>query len=130
MVSDPNIFLWLDASVADAAAVNPNGIKTLFANDLSTFYIRENLVFSNGPNSLHRNLLDCPILCNWIFDNFILVDEPFAKALQSLETFVLVNNNLWGKLFSSLESPATFYASFKVTSVPFFIPDFNLLNCE
>ena len=24
---DPNIFLWIAASVADAAAVNPNGIK-------------------------------------------------------------------------------------------------------
>ena len=26
---DPNIFLWIAAYVADAAAVNPNGIKTL-----------------------------------------------------------------------------------------------------
>ena len=29
---DPNIFLWIVASVADAAAVNPNGIKTLLVN--------------------------------------------------------------------------------------------------
>ena len=29
---DPNIFLWVAASVADTAAVNPNGIKMLFAN--------------------------------------------------------------------------------------------------
>ena len=28
------------------------------------------------------------------FDNFILADEPFVKALQSLETCVLVNKNL------------------------------------
>ena len=28
------------------------------------------------------------------FDNFILADEPFAKALQSFENCVLVNNNL------------------------------------
>ena len=27
--TDTNIFLWIVASVADAAAVNPNGIKTL-----------------------------------------------------------------------------------------------------
>ena len=39
-------------------------------------------------------------------------------------------NNLCGKLFSSLESPTTFDEIFKVTSVPFFIPDFNLLSCE
>ena len=34
------------------------------------------------------------------------------------------------KLFLSLESPATFDESFKVTSALFFIPDFKLLSCE
>ena len=34
------------------------------------------------------------------------------------------------KLYSSLELPITFDERFKVTSVPFFIPDFNLLSCE
>ena len=29
---DPKIFLCIPASAADAAAVNPNGIKTLLAN--------------------------------------------------------------------------------------------------
>ena len=46
-------------------------------------------------------------------------------ALQNLETRVLVNNNLCGKLFSPLESPSTFDESFKITSVPLFIPDLN-----
>ena len=32
---DPNIFLWTAASVADAAAVNHNGTKTLLADGLS-----------------------------------------------------------------------------------------------
>ena len=36
---------------------------------------------------------DRPLLCNWVFSYFILADEPFAKALQSLKTSVLVNNN-------------------------------------
>ena len=31
-VPDPIIFLCIPASTADAAAVNPNGIKTLLAN--------------------------------------------------------------------------------------------------
>ena len=35
---DPNIFLCIPASAADAAAVNPNGIKTLLANGLITFF--------------------------------------------------------------------------------------------
>ena len=28
MVADPKIFSWIATSVADATAVNPNGIKT------------------------------------------------------------------------------------------------------
>ena len=71
-------------------------------------------------------LPDFIILDNWVFENFILADEPFAKALRIFEICVLVNNNLWGKLFSSLESPTIFDERFKVTSVPFFIAYFNL----
>ena len=33
---DPKIFLCIPASAADAAAVNPNGIKRLLANSLIT----------------------------------------------------------------------------------------------
>ena len=36
---DPNIFLCIPASAADAAAVNPKGIKTLLANGLITFLL-------------------------------------------------------------------------------------------
>ena len=42
-------------------------------------------------------------LDKWVFENFMLADEPFAKALQISETCVSVNNNLSGKLLSSLE---------------------------
>ena len=34
----PKIFLCIPASAADAAAVNPKGIKTLLANSLITFF--------------------------------------------------------------------------------------------
>ena len=37
------------ASVTNAAAVNPNGNKTLLANGLSTFPIKGNPVFNTGP---------------------------------------------------------------------------------
>ena len=111
VVQDPNIFQWEAASVADAAAVNPNGIKTILAHGLSTFFIKGKAVFSNGPKSPPKNPLDCPILYNWIFDDFILADESFLKALESLKTCVLVKSNLCGKLFSSLESPITFDVS-------------------
>ena len=36
---DQNIFFWIPASVADAAAVNLNGIKTHLANYSGTFFI-------------------------------------------------------------------------------------------
>ena len=47
---------------ADTAAVNPNGIKTLLANGLMTFFINGNLVFSNGPRRLPMNPRDYIIL--------------------------------------------------------------------
>ena len=55
MMSDPKFFLWIVAFVADAAALNPNSTKALLANDLSTFPINDQPVFSNGPKSLLRN---------------------------------------------------------------------------
>ena len=102
----------------------------LLAYDLSTFSVKGNQVYSNGPKGLPKNPPDYPILCNWVFDNFIFAEELFAKALRSLKICALVNNNLWGKLFSSLESPIIFDQRFKVTCLPFFIADFNLLSYE
>ena len=44
------------------------------------------------------------ILNLWGCESFILAAEPFANDLPVVETCVLVNNNLRGKLVSSLES--------------------------
>ena len=125
---DAEFFLWIAASVADASAVNPNGIKTLSANSLSTYSIKGDPGFSNGPKSLPRNPPDCPILSNWIFNNFISADEPFAKALWSFKNCVLVNSNYDENY--SLESAITYDEILKVTSVPFLIPHFHLLSCQ
>ena len=38
-IPDSKIFLCIPVSAADAAAGNPNGIKTLVTNGLSTFFI-------------------------------------------------------------------------------------------
>ena len=56
---DPNIFLWIDASFADAPAVTPNDIKAPSANGLSTFYPKCKPVFSNGSKSLPKSPPDC-----------------------------------------------------------------------
>ena len=42
----------------------------------------------------------------------MLADEPYARALKSIETCVLVNNNLCGKLVLSLGLPTTFDEKF------------------
>ena len=57
------------------------------------------------------------ILWDWVFDNFILAEEPFAKALRSLETCVFVNNNFSGNQYHLLKSPTAFDENF--------IADFN-----
>ena len=62
----------------------------LLANGLSIFPIKGNPTFSNGPKSLPRNPPNCPILCNWDFEIFLLAEELYAKALWSFETCVLV----------------------------------------
>ena len=87
------------------------------ANGLRTFPIKVNPVFSNSSKILPKNPPDCTILCNWVFDNFILADEPFSESLRSFETCTLVHNSWSGKLFSLLESQST-------------IPNFNLLSCQ
>ena len=54
---DPKIFFCIPVSAPDSAAVNPKGIKTLLANDLITFFIGGNPVFSDGPRSLPKKIL-------------------------------------------------------------------------
>ena len=60
-------------------------------------------------------------------------DELFSTSLRVFETCASVNNNLCEKIVSSIELPIKFDERFKVTSVPFFIADFNftfdLLSC-
>ena len=73
-------FFWIAASVSDAAAGNPNVINTLWTNGFSTVLLKGNPVFSNGPESLPRNYPVCPILCSWVFDNFILAGRTIFKT--------------------------------------------------
>ena len=51
MSYDPNVFLGIAGSAA-AAAANPNVIKILLANGLSTFPIKSNPGFSDSPKCL------------------------------------------------------------------------------
>ena len=60
----------------------------------------------------------CTILGSRVFHNFVLADEPFAKALRRLEFCALADKTLREKLLSSLESSVTFSDRFEVISVP------------
>ena len=64
VLPESDVFLWIAASVADAAVVNPNGIKTLLANGLSTSSNKGDLVFNNCPKSLPKNPPDFSVLWN------------------------------------------------------------------
>ena len=55
VLPDPNIFLCILTSAADAAAVNPKGINRLLTNGLITFFIKGNPVFNKGPSNLPKN---------------------------------------------------------------------------
>ena len=74
MVPHRKIFLEIAAPVTDTSSVYPDDIKILLCNVWSTFPIKGNPIFINGPKSLPKNSPDCPILCNWAFDNFILAN--------------------------------------------------------
>ena len=75
-------------------------------------------------------LLIVLILWNWVFSNFTLAGEVFSKALRSVKTCVLVNKNVSAKFYSPLKSSKIFDKCIKATSVPFFIPDFDLSSCK
>ena len=77
---DPNIFLWIAASVADPTALNSNGIKTFLASGWSIFPIKGNPVFNSVPKTLPKNPRDCAILCNWVFDKFYISQRITCKS--------------------------------------------------
>ena len=76
--------LWIPASVADAAAVNHNGISTPLANNLFNILITGKPTFLYGQRSLQINPLICISLEIFCFDKFILVEELYWKNLNLL----------------------------------------------
>ena len=89
-------------------------LSTHLAKDRSTFFIKVKPNFVNGRRSLPRNPQGCIILNTCVFENLIMADDLFAKALRRLATWLSVNNTLWGKLVSS--SPVKFNDNLRVTS--------------
>ena len=102
-----------------------------FADDFNNGFANDAMGHIIGNISRRsKNPLNCTILDSWVFENLILLDETFTKALRMLKYFVLVKIIYVENYVSSLESPITFDERFKVTWVSFFVPDFNLLRCN
>ena len=70
-----------------------------FSNlSLITLAIEVYIALSSGPIiSYIANPPDC-ISDNWVFENDIIADEPFANSLQMFQTCVSINKNLCVKL--------------------------------
>ena len=64
VILDPKIFFLKAASVIVAAAVNPNGIKTLLANSVSTFFLKGKPVLVMDLKVYLKILPDCIIFSN------------------------------------------------------------------
>ena len=96
---DPNIFLYIHASAADAAAINPKGIKTILANGLIIIYINGNPVFDNRPSNLPKNPPDWTILEVSALQSFKSIDILLLNTFLTFVFRLVVNNNSCGKSF-------------------------------
>ena len=67
-------FFWIPASVAEAAAVIPNGAKTFFGKGISTFI--------NGPANLVNNDPKSPL-------DWIILEICALESFKSLDVLLL-----------------------------------------
>ena len=82
VVPDPRIFFLTAASVADAAAVNLNGTKTLLANGVSTFFINGKPAVINGL----RKLKNPP---SWLVIGLVARFNKILLLSTDLITFII-----------------------------------------
>ena len=124
VITEPVVYSSLNLSIYLSKKVFPKFLVTSipFLATLDKTFPKIGMPWRTPPNYI--------TLDKWVFGKFILADEPFTKDLRIFETYVSVNNNLCGKLVSSLEFLIKFGEWLKGTSVPFFIADFNLLSLE
>ena len=69
-------FFWIPASIAEAAAVIPNGAKTFFAKGIATFINRPANLLNNDP----KNYPDWNILEIWDLKSLKSVDMLLFKV--------------------------------------------------
>ena len=95
--SEPCIFLWILASIAEAAAVIPNEATICFARETATFFNGPANLLSNYPT----NSPDWIILEISALESFRSVDILLLNTFLSFVFCLIVNNNSWGRSFPS-----------------------------
>ena len=123
-------FKKVAASTADAAVVNPNGIKTLLVSCVSTFLADGKPVFNNGPRSLARNPPDSMILGIYVFDNLTSADKLFAKIYKYLKLVNQLASPSARTSFLLNVIPMKFDDSIQVTPVAFSVAGFNFSSFD
>ena len=100
-------FFWIAASVAGAAAVNPNGTKALLANGVTTSFINGKSVVINGLRKLRNP-------ASWLL-TFLVV--PFNKI-------PLFSKDLISFIVSFILLFATVIPETEIAEIPFltFLP--------
>ena len=78
-------FFWIPASIAEAAAVIPNGAKTFFAKWIATYINGSANFLYNGPT----NPPDWNSLEIWTLESFKSVDILLLNAFLSWQQFLV-----------------------------------------
>ena len=86
---------WIPASIAEAAAVIPNGGKTFFAKGTATFINGAANLLNEEP----KNPPDWLILEIWALESYNSFGILLLKAFLSFAFCLVVNNNSCGKSF-------------------------------
>ena len=122
LTPSPLIFFCILPSIADIAAVKPNGANTFLANGIATFINGPANLLNNVPKNPHDciNFFICALL------NFKSVAILLFIAFLNLVLCLVVNNNSCGS--SSLLK--IFILIRKVVLSLFVTAFFNLLSCK
>ena len=84
-----HVFPFNLSSIAEPAAVIPNGAKNIFANRTTTFINGPAILLNNEP----KKLPDQIVLDIWVLGNFILADILSSNAFLNFACCLAVNNN-------------------------------------
>ena len=89
VVPDPEIFFWITAFVADAAAVNLNETKTRLANGMRIFFINGKRAIINGLKTLRNPLSWMEIFLAVSFNKIYLFSKNLITFIISFTLFFL-----------------------------------------